>query len=140
MPPGEPYIPHHTIAELNKNRQDYLVCDVLMTPAQLDHFIANMPDGSGRKKRKAAFDSEYPNDIWSGPIPYTFDSSLSKKACFDYSFLYISLINYQCFANRCCRNHCHQSSDCILSNKHFVAICSEWHRNKFDNIREWRYR
>lgn len=81
-PIGQPRIAHPIIANLNKDMQDFLVCDVLLTEAQLDYWFDIMPSAStsgssGRKKRKAAFDYEYPNDIWTMPIPYTLDSSLS---------------------------------------------------------------
>lgn len=86
-PVGQPYIPSPSIADLNKNSQDYLVCDVLLTEEQLDYWYNIMPDATAtttnassisRKKRKAAFDYQYPNNIWTVPIPYTLDSSLSK--------------------------------------------------------------
>jgi hypothetical protein len=73
-----------SISSLNKNNQDYLMCDILLNNAQLDHLIGNDDQNSTKRiKRKAAVDYTFPNTLWpDGVIPYTFDPSLSRnKVC-----------------------------------------------------------
>jgi hypothetical protein len=53
---------------------------MLLTEEQLDYLSSRISAGAseGRQKRKALYDSAYPNDIWGTTIPYTLDSSLGN--------------------------------------------------------------